>query len=221
MQTPDAPTAPPISMTIDFVADVVCPWCYLGWRRLKKALALRPNIEATIVWRPFQLDPSIPEQGVDRKAYIAAKFKDPARLSAAHEALKAGAAEDGLMLNLTEIPISPNTNAVHRVIRWAAAAGLQEAMIEAVMAAYFTDLRDIGDPEVLADIADRVGLERMMVLKLLSEEADKALIAHEHGVAVQAGITGVPFTIFGGKVAAVGAESPENLAAAIDQALAA
>ncbi|MDB5456190.1 MAG: oxidoreductase, partial [Caulobacter sp.] len=74
-------------LAIDLVADVVCPWCYLGWRRLKTALAARPNVDGRITWRAYQLDPSLPEEGVDRKAYMAAKFKDPARLKAAHDAL--------------------------------------------------------------------------------------------------------------------------------------
>ncbi len=215
--TPPAPSAP---MQIDFVADVVCPWCYLGWERLKKALALRPDVRAQVLWRPFQLDPMIPEQGVDRKAYMANKFKDPERIKAAMAALQAGALEDGVILNLADIPISPNTNAAHRVIRWAQRAGCDIAVIEGIMKAYFTDLRDIGDPEVLADIADKAGLERMAVLKMLSEDTDRDVIANEHGIAVRAGITGVPFTIFDGKVAASGAESPERLVLAIDQALA-
>jgi predicted DsbA family dithiol-disulfide isomerase len=204
---------------IDFIADVVCPWCYLGWRRLEKALALRPDVEATIVWRPYQLDPSIPEEGVDRRAYMAAKFTDPERRKAMVEALTEAAAEEGLDLKLMDIPISPNTNAAHRLIRWAQGQGLQQPVLEAVLRAYFTELRDIGDPLVLADIAQANGMDRMTVLKLLSEGADKDVIGHEHMMAVRAGVTGVPFMIFAGKVAAVGAEAPERLAAAIDKAL--
>jgi len=204
---------------IDFIADVVCPWCYLGWRRLEKALAMRPDVQAEVVWRPYQLDPSIPEEGVDRRAYMAAKFTDPERRKAMVEALTEAAAEEGLDLKLMDIPISPNTNAAHRLIRWAQGQGLQQPVMEAVMRAYFTELRDIGDPVVLADIAEANGMDRMTVLKLLSEGADKDVIGHEHMMAVRAGVTGVPFMIFAGKVAAVGAEAPERLAAAIDRAL--
>jgi predicted DsbA family dithiol-disulfide isomerase len=202
---------------IDFIADVVCPWCYLGWRRLEKALAMRPDVQAEVVWRPYQLDPSIPEEGVDRRAYMAAKFTDPERRKAMVEALTEAAAEEGLDLKLTDIPISPNTNAAHRLIRWAQGQGLQQPVIEAVMRAYFTELRDIGDPVVLADIAEASGMDRMTVLKLLSKGADKDVIGHEHMMAVRAGVTGVPFMIFAGKVAAVGAEAPERLVAAIDK----
>lgn len=180
---------------------------------------MRPNVQAEVVWRPYQLDPSIPEEGVDRRAYMAAKFTDPERRKAMVEALTEAAGEEGLDLKLMDIPISPNTNAAHRLIRWAQGQGLQRPVMEAVMHAYFTELRDIGDPVVLADIAEANGMDRMTVLKLLSEDADKDVVSHEHMMAVRAGVTGVPFMIFAGKVAAVGAEAPERLVAAIDKAL--
>ena len=205
-------------MQIDFIADVVCPWCYLGWRRIKTALAMRPDLKATVVWRPYQLDPTLPEEGVDRKAYMAAKFKDPERLKASHDALVAGGAEDGIVFNFGVIEKSPNTNAAHRLIRWALTAGVQDAVVEALFEAYFTHGRDIGDPMVLADIAERAGMERLVVLQLLSEGADKESVTREHSMAVQGGVTGVPFAIFAGKVAVVGAETPERILEAIDQA---
>lgn len=205
-------------MIVDVVADVVCPWCYLGWRRIKTALAMRPDLKATVVWRPYQLDPTLPEEGVDRKAYMAAKFKDPERLKASHDALVAGGAEDGIVFNFGVIEKSPNTNAAHRLIRWALTAGVQDAVVEALFEAYFTHGRDIGDPMVLADIAERAGMERLVVLQLLSEGADKESVTREHSMAVQGGVTGVPFAIFAGKVAVVGAETPERILEAIDQA---
>lgn len=205
---------------IDFIADVVCPWCYIGLRRLEQALALCPDVAAEILWRPYQLDPSIPEEGVDRRAYMAAKFgSDPDRRKAMLEALNAAAASVDLDLKVADIPISPNTNAAHRLIRWAQGQGLQGPMLKAILDAYFVELKDIGDPVVLADLAEQAGMDRMTVLKLLSEGADKDAVRREHMMAVQAGVTGVPFMIFGGKVAAVGAEDPERLAMAIDKAL--
>lgn len=206
-------------MQIDFIADVVCPWCYLGWRRLEKALALRPQLEATVVWRPYQLDPSLPEEGVDRKAYYAARFPDPERRDAIGKVLNEAAAEDGIVWNLADIPVSPNTNAAHRLIRWAQGAGRQDAVLEAVLAAYFTELKDIGDPVVLADIGAAHGMDRTLILKLFSEDADKDAITREYILAARAGVSGVPFMIFDGKVAVGGAESPERIAEAIDKAL--
>jgi predicted DsbA family dithiol-disulfide isomerase len=209
---------PEVPMVVDVVADVVCPWCYLGWRRLKAALALRPDVPAQLIWRPYQLDPSIPEDGVDRKAYMAAKFKDPERLKAVHAALVEGGAEDGIAFDFDAIGKSPNTNAAHRVIRWALSAGVQDAVIEGLFAAYFSQGLDIGDPVVLADVAEAAGMERLVVLQLLSEGADREQVAREHALAVQGGVTGVPFAVFGGKVAVVGAETPERIVEAIDQA---
>jgi len=204
---------------IDFIADVVCPWCYLGWRRLEKALAMRPDVKANIVWRPYQLDPTLPEQGVDRKAYMAAKFPDPERRAAIGKILADAAAEDDIVLNLDAVAVSPNTNAAHRVIRWAQTAGLQEPVLEGVLSAYFTHGKDIGDPVVLADIAGAAGMDRLLVLKLLSEGADKDTITREHQMAHEAGVSGVPFMIFDGKLAVSGAEPPERLVKAIDKAL--
>ena len=206
-------------MQIDFIADVVCPWCYLGWRRLEKALAMRPDLQATVTWRPYQLDPTLPEEGVDRKAYYAARFPDPERREAGARVLNAAAAEDGITWNLADIPVSPNTNAAHRLIRWAQGEGLQGPVLEGVLAAYFTDLRDIGDPVVLADIGERAGLDRMRLLQLFSEGVDKDTVAREHFQAHQAGVSGVPFMIFDGKIAVSGAEPPERLVKAIDKAL--
>lgn len=206
-------------MQIDFIADVVCPWCYIGWVRLQKALALRPDVQATITWRPYQLDPSLPDEGVDRHAYMAAKFPDPERRQAIGEALAATAAEDGLVMNLADIPISPNTNAAHRLIRWAQGQGLQEEVLLRILKAYFAEGRDIGDPVVLTDIAREAGMDHMLVLKLLSEDADKETIAREHEMARRAGVSGVPFMIFDGKVAVSGAEPPERLVKVIDKAL--
>ena len=206
-------------LKIDFIADVVCPWCYIGWARLKAALALRPDIAAEVTWRPYQLDPTLPEEGVYRAAYMGATFPDPEKRRAAMQALNTFAAEDGLDLKLSEIPMSPNTNAAHRLIRWAQGQGRQQAAVEAVMHAYFTELRDIGDPVVLAEIAEAIGMDRMTVLKLLSEGADTEAITREHVTAWRAGVRGVPFTIFDGRVAVSGAESAEHLAAAMDKAL--
>lgn len=206
-------------MQIDFIADVVCPWCYLGWRRLEKALAMRPDLKATITWRPYQLDPTLPEEGVDRKAYYAARFPDPERREAAGKVLNAAAAEDDIIWNLADIPVSPNTNAAHRLIRWAQGEGLQGPVLESVLAAYFTELRDIGDPVVLADIGEKAGMDRMRLLQAFSEGVDKDAVAREHFQAHQAGVSGVPFMIFNGKIAVSGAEPPERLVKAIDKAL--
>lgn len=207
-------------LIIDVVADVVCPWCYLGWRRLKAAAALRPTLDVELVWRPYLLDPQIPEGGVDRRAYMAKKFPDPARRSVISEALTEAAREDGVTLRLDRISISPNTSAAHRLVRWAQGFGVQDTIVEGLFAAYFTHGRDIGAPETLADIGAAGGMNPMLILELLSNGSDTDAVLRDHEIAVRGGITGAPFMIFGQQFSVMGAESPEKLARAIDTATA-
>ena len=185
---------------------------------MEKALAMRPDVKATITWRPYQLDPTLPEEGVDRKAYYAAKFPDPERREAGAKVLNAAAAQDGITWNLADIPVSPNTNAAHRLIRWAQGEGLQGPVLEGVLAAYFSELRDIGDPVVLADIGEKAGMDRLRLLQAFAEGIDKDAVSREHFQAHQAGVSGVPFMILDGKIAVSGAEPPERLVKAIDKA---
>jgi predicted DsbA family dithiol-disulfide isomerase len=206
-------------MRIDFIADVVCPWCWLGWLRLHRALAMRPAVSAEVLWRAYQLDPTIPEEGLDRATYMARKFPDPERLRAMGEMLAAEAVRDGATLNYDRIVRSPNTNAAHRVIRWAQGQGRQADAALALFSAYFAEGRDIGDPEVLADCAEAAGLDRTVVLGLLAQDADKASVAQEHAAAVEAGVTGVPFVVINGRLAVAGAQEPERFVLAIDKAL--
>ena len=207
-------------LVIDVVADVVCPWCYLGWRRLKAAAAMRPTLSIERVWRPFLLDPQIPEGGVDRHAYMSKKFPDAERRVAIGRALTDAAREDGVTLNLDKIAISPNTSAAHRLIRWAQGVGAQDAIVEGLFAAYFTDGRDIGAPETLADIGAAGGMNPLLILELLSNGSDAEAVARDHAIAVRGGITGAPFMIFGQQFSVMGAESPEKLVRAIDTATA-
>lgn len=209
----------PATFPIDFVADPVCPWCCLGWARLKAALAERPDLAPQIAWRPYQLDPTIPEAGVDRKAYLAAKFGDPARLAEMDARLAEAASEAGLTLRPDEIAVRPNTKAAHRLIRWAQAGGKGPAAAEAIMQAYWSGLKDIGDAEVLADLAAGLGMDRSGVLRRLRTGEDCEAIDREHAAAVRMGVAGVPFMVFANRLAVSGAHPPETLLTAIDKAL--
>jgi predicted DsbA family dithiol-disulfide isomerase len=215
-----APSSPLITSSpvikVDFIADVVCPWCYLGWVKLKAAFALRPDVTPQLVWRPYQLDPNLPEQGVDRKAYMAAKFKDPERLRSASEALQASAAEDGLVLNFDQIKLSPNTSAAHRLIRWSQAAGVQDQVIEGLFTAYFTEGKDIGDPEVLAQIGAAAGMDRLHILDFLSRGEDIETVRRDHQTALEAGVTGVPFMVFDEQFSVMGAQPANRIVRVID-----
>ena len=211
-------TPAPRRLDIDLVADMVCPWCFIGWRRLLAAAALRPEVELHVTWRPYQLDPSLPEDGVDRAAYMSRKFPDAARRKEVSQMLVTLAAEDGITLNFDRIAKSPNTSAAHRLVRWAQGQGLQAEVLEGLFAAYFTDGRDIGDPEVLADIGAVAGMDRLLILDLLARGEDREIVRQEHQIAVEAGVTGVPFMIFAQKFSVIGAEPAEKLARAIDHA---
>ena len=204
-------------VTIDLVADVVCPYCYLGWRRLRQALSRRPGVTAEIVWRPFQLNPDLPAEGVDQARHMARIIPDPGRLKAAHDNLAQQGAPVGANFNFDKIKLEPNTNGAHRVILWAADEGRQDEAIEAMFSAHFSEGRFIADPEVLADVAAKVGLDRAAVLARLKAGEGVDMVRQSHDMAVRGGVTGVPCTIFDSRFALVGAESTDRFIQALDK----
>ncbi|HEY4943322.1 MAG TPA: DsbA family oxidoreductase [Rhizomicrobium sp.] len=208
-------------MQIDIVSDTVCPWCFIGKRRLARALALRPDVPAQVFWRPYRLDPTIPREGVDRRAYLKAKFGDSPRTGAMGEAIRSEGAGEGIAFAFDKIAKTPNTLDSHRLIRWAAGAGVQDDVVERLFKAYFIDGRDIGDAQVLTDVAAEGGMDAALVSELLSKEADLAAVEREAGMANQMGISGVPTFIFDSKFMISGAREPEILVRIIDKAMAA
>ena len=206
-------------MQIDVISDTVCPWCYIGKRRLARALELRPEVEFDIQWRPYLLDPNIPREGVDRRAYMATKFGDSARRDAMTEALKAEGEKEGVAFAFDKIERRPNTLDSHRLIRWSAAVGIQDSVVERLFAAYFLEGRDIGDPAVLEFLAADVGLDSIEVAELLAGDTDLANVEREAKLAGEMGITGVPTFIFANKFVLSGAREPEVLVQVIDKAL--
>jgi predicted DsbA family dithiol-disulfide isomerase len=210
------------SVRIDIISDVVCPWCYLGKARLEAALKDLPGIEADIHWRPYQLDPSIPRAGVDRKAYMEAKFGAGPRLGQIHDQLNGFGAEVGITYDFDAIKIAPNTMNAHRLIRWAAQAGpgIQNKAVDLLFKAYFEDGKDIGDAAVLTDIAKSAGMDEAIVTTLLPTDAEEAGVIGEIAQAKQLGISGVPCFIIDQKYAVSGAQTPDILADAIRNAVA-
>lgn len=198
------------AIAIDIVSDVVCPWCYLGAQNLKTALAALPDIPVEIRWRPFQLDPTIPQGGVDRAEYMARKFP-PERLAAAHDRLRESGRDAGIAFDFAAIALSPNTLDAHRVIRWAAGAGVQDRVARALFKAFFEDGEDIGDGETLARIAGANGMDESVVAALLAANADRPEVETEIRTAQGMGITGVPCFIFDGRYAVMGAQPVEAL----------
>ena len=208
------------SLIIDIVSDIVCPWCYVGKKHLEAALAEMPEIDAVVRWHPFQLDPTIPPEGLDRKAYMRQKFGDDGRLEAAHQRLEVLGAQNGIGFQFGAITRSPNTLDAHRLIRWAGDAGLQDTMVQSLFQAYFEEGRDIGDRAVLALIAERAGLEADAILERLESDDDAENIRIEIAEAGRIGVTGVPFFILAQKLAVSGAQPADVLKDAIRQALA-
>jgi predicted DsbA family dithiol-disulfide isomerase len=204
-------------LTIDIVSDVVCPWCYLGEKRLEEALAEEPGPVA-VRWRPYQLDPTIPEGGLDRADYMAKKFGASGRLQSVHDNLTRLGAEVGLPFAFDKIKRWPNTLDAHRLTRWAASAGVQAEVVDRLFKAYFVEGRDIGDRAVLTEIATECGLDAGLVEKLLAEGADADLVRQEIEQAQTMGVSGVPFFIFGGRLGVPGAQEPSVLRQAMAEA---
>lgn len=204
-------------LVIDVVSDVVCPWCYLGKRRLERALTLVPATDIVVRWHPFQLDPTIPPGGMDRGDYMRQKFGDLSRLEAAHERLVAFGKEEGVDYRFDAIERSPNTLDAHRAVRWTPVAQ-QDGIVEALFKAYFTEGRDVGDHAVLADIGSRFGLDREALLARLMTDEDREVVRAEIAEAQRIGVTGVPCFIVGERYAVMGAEQPQVIAGAIEKA---
>jgi predicted DsbA family dithiol-disulfide isomerase len=203
-------------VSVEVVSDVICPWCFLGKRRLDKALASIPDVEVEVVFRPFFLDPTIPAEGKDRHEYMLAKFGEE-RLKTIHDPLIKAGHEDDVPFKFDKITRTPNTLNAHRLINWARADGKQSEMAEALFLAYWRDARDIGDIEVLIDIAKTCGLDGDKVERDLLSDRDAKLIATEVLSAQRMGVTGVPTYIINQRYGVVGAQPAEVLASAIQQ----
>ena len=209
----------PAPLTIDIVSDAVCPWCFVGKRKLEAALAQNPDLRAEVRWRPYQLDPTIPAEGIERRAYMEKKFGGPERIGQIHERISGVGGEVGIPFAFEAIKRAPNTLDAHRLIRWAASAGAQDAVVERLFKAFFEAGRDIGDHAVLVDVAGASGMDRDIVARLLASDADIAAVREEIASAQRLGVTGVPFFIIGGRYAVAGAQSSEVLASAMRSAL--
>lgn len=211
------------SLSIDVVSDVVCPWCYLGEKRLEAAVASVDDVDVHINWRPFQLDPTIPPEGKDRTDYMRAKFGDMGRLRETHERLASLGAADGISFDFDAIKVSPNTLDAHRVIRWAGSAGedVQNRVVAELFSRYFERGQNTGDRAVLIEAAKAAGMDAAVVETLLPTDTDVEAVQAEIATASRMGITGVPCFLLEGKYAVMGAQETAVLADAIRQVAAA
>jgi predicted DsbA family dithiol-disulfide isomerase len=204
-------------MRIDIYSDTVCPWCYLGKRRFDVAVAARPHFEPRVTWRPFELNPDLPADGVDRAAYLAARVGDAERVAAVHAELKRQGEASGIDFQFDLIRRMPNTRRSHLLIAHAARSGLQAAVKERIMRAYFEEGCDVGDTEELVRLAAEVGLsERAARSALVLRSGQDGVIAAERHAGVL-GITGVPTFVFDGQYTVSGAQDVGTLARIFDQ----
>ncbi|HUL87473.1 MAG TPA: DsbA family oxidoreductase [Pseudolabrys sp.] len=200
---------------IDVVSDVVCPWCFIGKRRLEKALALNPDIPVEVHWRPYFLNDWIPREGISREQYLTTKFGSPERYKGIAQRVSAAAAAEGLTYAIDRISRQPNTLDAHRLIRWAGGIGKAADMKQKLMDLYFTEGADLTNHAVLVQAAADIGLDAEDIRAALASDQDVAEVEGEALSAKEAGIEGVPCFIFGGKFAVSGAQAPEYLADAI------
>jgi predicted DsbA family dithiol-disulfide isomerase len=207
----------PATVHIEVVSDVVCPWCYIGKRRLEAAIALSPDVDVRINWRPYFLNDWIPREGIDRQTYLETKFGSAERYNTIAERIAAAAAMEGLPYAPDKISRQPNTLDCHRLILWSRSATDPARVKQRLMELYFAEGGDLTDPKVLIQAAADCGMDGDLVRRLLAGDADIDRVESEATSAKEAGIDGVPCFIFGGHVIVTGAQSPEYLASAIER----
>ncbi len=194
---------------LDILSDPICPWCYIGKANLDRALEAAPDHPFAIEWHPFQLNPEMPAEGLDRRDYLEAKFGGRENAARVYARIDEAARAAGLEINWEGITRTPNTLNAHRLIHWAGLEGIQTAMVSALFRAYFRDGRDIGDPAVLLDIAGAMGLDRAMTERLLATDGDIEDIRRRDEHARSHGVTGVPTFVIANQHVVPGAQPPE------------
>ena len=191
---------------LDIFSDPVCPWCYIGKVLLDRALEAHPAHDFVIEWQPFQLNPDLPREGVDRASYLEAKFGGKARAAQVYARIEEAAQAAGLAIDFAAMQRMPNTLDAHRLIHWAGLEGRQAAMVAALFAAFFRDGRDIGDAATLVELAGAVGMDPAVVARLLASDADRAEIAARDTHARARGVGAVPTYVIANRHVLSGAQ---------------
>ncbi len=204
-------------IVIDVVSDVMCPWCYIGKRRLETAIKQRPDLDIVVQWHPFQLDATIPKGGMDRQEYLSRKFGGPEGAKSVYaNIVEAGVAEN-IPFAFDKIPYSPNTINCHRLIHWSKQDGHQDALVERLFEMFFIEGLDVGDHTVLQKAAQKVGMDGEKVKQLLAGDSDCDTIEQSIASVQKMGIQGVPCFIFDNKYAISGAQSPDVILELLDK----
>ncbi|MEM7752343.1 MAG: DsbA family oxidoreductase [Pseudomonadota bacterium] len=194
---------------LDILSDPICPWCYIGKTHLDRALEQHPDHPFSIEWHPFQLNPDMPPEGMDRRAYLEAKFGGPDGAKQVYGRIEDTAKAAGLSVDFSKIERTPNTLDAHRLIHWSGLEGRQTATVTGLFKAYFENGQDIGDPGVLLDIAEGVGMDRAMTERLLAGDGDCDDIRARDAHARKRGVTGVPTFVIANTHVVAGAQPPE------------
>ncbi|HIF78630.1 MAG TPA: DsbA family oxidoreductase [Sulfitobacter sp.] len=197
------------AIKLDIMSDPICPWCYIGKAHLDRALQDHPNHPFAIEWHPFQLNPEMPREGMDRRAYLEGKFGGKEGAVRAYAPVVEHAEKAGLNINFEAMQRTPNTLDAHRLIHWAGIEGRQTAAVSALFKAYFVEARDIGDAEVLADIADSIEMDAAVVTRLLKSDVDAQDIRDRDAHSRKMGVNSVPTFIIANAHAVPGAQPPE------------
>ncbi|MCE3224373.1 MAG: putative thiol oxidoreductase, DsbA family, FrnE subfamily [Nitrospira sp.] len=208
-----------VGLSIEVYSDVVCPWCYIGKRRLEQALETLKSREATrVIWRPFQLNPTMSKSGMDRRVYLEAKFGGPDEMKAIQDRVAAVGASVSVEFAFDRIARTPNTLDAHRLIWFAQQQDRQDKVVEELFHGYFTEGVNIGEAAMLASLADRAGLDRDKVSRLLQSEEGVDAVRQEEARGHQLGIRGVPFFVLNGKSTVSGAQPVETFVSEIERA---
>jgi predicted DsbA family dithiol-disulfide isomerase len=197
------------TVKLDILSDPICPWCFIGKTNLEQALANVPNHPFVIEWHPFQLNPDMPDSGMDRRDYLEGKFGGKEAAVKAYAPVVEYADKLGLNIDFENMKRTPNTLDAHRIIHWAGIEQKQNQVVDALFTAYFVEARDIGDQDVLADIADSVGMDASVVRKLLNSDADREDIRNRDAHSREMGVNSVPTFIVANQHAVPGAQPPE------------
>ena len=206
-------------MHIDVVADVICPWCFVGKRRLERALALRPDLTATLSWRPFELNPDLPSDGIPRELYLSAKFGNSRAADRLNAVVSAAGRAEGIEFDFARIRRTPNTLRAHRLVHLASDKGAAGRIVEALFRAYFVDGLDVGEIDTLAELAARAGLDETETLQYLMSDAGTPEVRAEEHRARRLGIHAVPYFVLERGYAISGAQEPEMFLPMFDLAV--
>ena len=206
---------------VDVVSDVVCPWCYIGKRHLDAALATLAEAGQplpTVRWHPYELNPDLPAEGVDRRDYLERKFGGAARAAQIYDRVRRAGTQAGIAFDFERIALQPNTRDAHRLIAWAQTRGDATALVERLFRAYFIEGAFVGSLEVLGGLAAEVGEDRDAAIDFLSSETGRGEVVEAEERASQLGITGVPFFIVDGRYGLSGAQPAEAIVEALRRA---